>query len=350
MPGAVHVEQGQAVHADDLVASTNLPGNVTTVNVAGDLNVQPSEVPKAMVKAEGDSVEAGELIAETKALWGLFHATATSTVSGTIENISSVTGQVLVRGEPIPVSLDAYISGTVVEVLGEEGIIVQADCALVQGIFGFGGETHGELLLRATDPGDILDAQAIDEDCRGKVVVGGSLVTLEALNRAVEVGAKGIVVGGIGHRDLDVFLGYPIGVAVTGGEQKGITVIITEGFGKIAMARRTFELLVARDGAPASINGATQIRAGVIRPEIIVAYASDQQAPVAAGVQAHGMDIGSHIRLIRDPYFGMLGAIVELPEQPQQVESGATVRVLVAELEDGRRVSVPRANVELVEG
>jgi len=350
LAGKVHVEQGRRVTAEDLVASTDLPGNVTTVNVARDLNLQPGEVPQAMLKAEGDTVKARELIAEVKALWGLFHSRAVSPLSGTIETISEVTGQVLVRGEPIPVNLDAYVAGTVAEVLGDEGVIIETTCALLQGIFGFGGEAYGPLALRVDRPEEVLDADAIDESCEGCVIVGGSLVTGEAMNRAVEVGAKGIVVGGIGHEDLDAFLGYPIGVAITGNEQKGITVVITEGFGRIGMAGRSFGLLAARDGQGASINGATQIRAGVIRPEVIITYAEGEAPEASAGEAGVGLRVGTPVRLIREPYFGLIGAVIELPEEPREIETGAKVRMLVAELEDGRRVEVPRANVEQVEG
>ncbi len=350
LPGEVHVAAGQRVAAHDLVAATQLPGNVTTVNVARDLNLQPEEVPRAMLKHPGDAVAAGDLIAETKALWGLFHSTATSPLAGTIETISAVTGQVLVRGEPIPVLVDAYISGTVVEVVANEGVVVEAVCAFVQGIFGIGGETCGPLAMGVQSPTEVLDAPAIDERFAGKIIVGGSLVTGAALRRAAEVGARGIVVGGIGHADLDAFLGHPLGVAITGNEQCGITVVITEGFGRVAMAARTFDLLRAREGRDASINGATQIRAGVIRPEVVIPDAADEAPPPSDNAGSGGLRIGSAVRLIRDPYFGLLGTVAELPEEPRPIETEARVRVLVAQLDDGRRVEVPRANVELVEG
>jgi hypothetical protein len=349
LPGTVHVEVGQQVTARDLVASTALPGNVTTVNISRELNLQPEEVPAAMLKAEGDPVQAGEFLAETRALWGLFHSTARSSVSGTIEAISAVTGQVLVRGEPIPVNLEAYLGGKVVEVLGNEGVVVEAHCALLQGIFGLGGEAYGEIALRASGPDEILDASALDESCEGKVIVGGSLVTGAALQRAVELKARGIVVGGIGHRDLDDFLGYPLGVAITGHEQKGITLVVTEGFGRITMAQRSFDLLKAREGQEASINGATQIRAGVIRPEVIVTHSQELPAAQRAEAQDGGLRIGAPIRLIRDPYFGVLATVAALPEELQTIETEAQVRILVAELPDGRQVVVPRANVETIE-
>ncbi len=53
--------------------------------------------------------------------------------------------------------------------------------------------------------------------------------------------------------------------------------------------------------------------------------------------------------LIREPYFGILGKVVSLPVNLQKLASESKVRVLEAELEDGRRVIVPRANVEIIE-
>src|SRR2546422_984367 len=101
----------------------------------------------------------------------------------------------------------------------------------------------------------------------GKIVVGGAFVGAEALARARAVGVKGVVVGGMHDQDLRALLGFDLGVAITGTETVGFTLVLTEGFGRIPMARRTFELLRQLDGRKTSISGATQIRAGVIRSE-----------------------------------------------------------------------------------
>jgi len=74
LTGQVNVSVGDVVAAEDVVAATALPGNVTTINVAHDLHVNTEEVPRLMLKSEGDSVQARETIAEHKALWGIFHA------------------------------------------------------------------------------------------------------------------------------------------------------------------------------------------------------------------------------------------------------------------------------------
>ena len=80
------------------------------------------------------------------------------------------------------------------------------------------------------------------------VVVGGARMTAAAIRRARDVGAVAVVAGGIDDQDLKEFLGYDLGVAITGSERTGLTLIVTEGFGDIAMAGRTYELLVGHAG------------------------------------------------------------------------------------------------------
>jgi hypothetical protein len=54
--------------------------------------------------------------------------------------------------------------------------------------------------------------------------------------------------------------------------------------------------------------------------------------------------------VIRHPYFGALGKVTGLPSALQVLESQSKARVLEVELEDGNKVIVPRANVEMIEG
>ena len=203
-------------------------------------------------------------------------------------------------------------------------------------------------MVVADSPDQVLNADMITPACKDKIIVGGSLVTAEAMRKAGTVGATGIVVGGIIDVDLIEYLGYDIGVAITGTEDIPITLILTEGFGEIRMATKTFNMLKDLNGQMASINGATQIRAGVMRPEIIVANDNayiDSISSVAEG----GMTKGTLIRIIRAPYFGQIATVDSLPPELQKVESETKVRVLFAKLQDGSIVRVPRANVELIE-
>ena len=353
LEGEVLVQAGATVDAEDVIAKADLPGNVQLLNVANLLSVPPEEVAEYMLKSVGEAVSKDEIIATTKGLFGLFKSQALSPIDGTIEAISDVTGQVILREPPIPVEVKAYTNGTVTETVPNEGVTVETYGTYIQGIFGVGGETVGNLVVISQSSGDELIAEQILPEHRDNIVVGGSLVTTDAIQKAIQQGVKGIIAGGIDDADLRKLLGYELGVAITGSEEIGITLVITEGFGKIAMAEQTFALLKAREGMKTSINGATQIRAGVVRPEILIPLVSEA-AEVAEGQQDGSMEgileIGSPVRIIREPHFGKLGRITELPVELQSLETEAQVRVLRVELSDGEQMTLPRANVEAIEG
>lgn len=346
--GEVLVNKGDVVKAEDVVARTELPGNVQPINVAGLLSVPPDELPQLMLKKEGDTVEKDEVIAESRGFFGLFKTTVKSPVKGIIESISTITGQVILREPPFPVEVKAYIDGKIVEVLPEEGVVVETKGSFIQGIFGIGGERIGTIRVAVDNPEEVLTINHIRSDDKDKVIIGGSFVTKDVLDKAIEVGAAGVVVGGIDDSNLREFLGYDIGVAITGNEQKGVTLILTEGFGRISMAKRTFELFKELEGMKASINGATQIRAGVIRPEVIVPHEVGVQKTTGTQLK-EGLVKGTVVRVIREPYFGKIGKVVALPPELHQIETEAKVRVLELEFDDGTKVIIPRANVEIIE-
>ena len=349
LKGQVLVADGAQVDPDTIVARTELPGALQAIKAAEKMGVEAKDVPNLLKVKVGDKVAKGDPISESKGFFGLGKTIVLSDYDGTIESLSEATGTLLVREAPTPVEITAYMRGRVIDIIPEEGAIIETRGAIVQGIFGVGGERLGDVRTAVASPDEVLDVSHIQDSDAGKVLIGGAGVTLEALQKAAEKGVVGIVTGAVRDVDLTKYLGYDIGVAITGQENIPLTIIATEGFGRLSMAQRTFDLFKSLDGKQASVNGATQIRAGVIRPEVIVPNPSAVgDAPKA---ESGGMlDVGSQIRVIREPYFGGIGTVTDLPAELQTVESGTEVRVLKAKLQDGRDVMVPRANVEIIAG
>lgn len=348
--GDVLVKVGDKVTADQVVARTFMPGDVHPINLANQLSLPPQDVPECVLKKVGDEVKMGEPLARTKGVFGLFKSEYKSPVTGTIETVSEVTGQMIIRGPASPVEVTAFVAGKVLEVIPDEGCVVEAQVSFVQGIFGIGGETLGPLRMACSAHDQTLDAEHVTDDMKGAVIVGGGRVTAAAIKKAIKIGVAAIVTGGIDDADLRDFLGYDLGVAITGSEQLGLTLVTTEGFGDIAMARRTFDLLGSRAGDEASVNGATQIRAGVIRPEVAIPIKEGVKLKAVERIEAtDGVTVGLPIRAIRSPYFGRLGKVAALPPDLHELESGSKARVFEVEFDDGERVIIPRANVELME-
>jgi biotin carboxyl carrier protein len=352
LPGSVLVTSGETVRANQAVARAELPGKVYPLNLANQLSVAPDEIHDYLIKKVGDPVRKDEILAENKPLMKWFKTEILSPITGVVESVSPVTGQVLLREPPRVFELLGYVDGRIVEVIPQQGVVVETNCSLVQGIFGIGGETRGEIVMAVTSPDEELSTRLFTADMKGRVVVGGSFISSEALARAKELGVAGVVIGGIHDKDLRALLGYDLGVAITGTEQVGFTLILTEGFGSIPMAGKTFTLLSAHARQPASISGATQIRAGVIRPEIIIPKGTG--APIASGASAvperEGIRIGDQVRIIRDPLFGKLGEVASLPSDLQKIPTESEVRVMGVRFADGSTTMIPRANIELIEG
>ncbi|MDR4466267.1 MAG: hypothetical protein MRJ66_18585 [Nitrospira sp.] len=349
LPGNVLVKVGDTVRSDQVVARAELPGKVFPINLANQLSVAPGEIKDYLTKKEGERVDKDEILAENKPLIKWFKTEIPSPVTGTIESVSTVTGQVLLREPPRVLDLLAYVDGGIVDTIPQQGVVVETTCSLVQGIFGIGGETSGEIVMAVKASDEPLTPSHFTGAMKGKVVVGGSFLSADAMKQAKGVGVAGLVVGGIHDEDLRALLGYDLGVAITGTEQVGFTLILTEGFGPIPMAAKTFKLLSAHAGRQASISGATQIRAGVIRPEIIVPQAG-AQAKGAVRAQREGIRLGDPVRIIRDPMFGRIGEVSGLPPELTKIPTESEVRVLEVRLSDGKTVVVPRTNIEVIEG
>src|SRR5947208_4657058 len=176
LPGTVLVDTGAVVTSATVVARAELPGKVHVMNLVNQLGILPEDLPDYMGKREGDRIQQGHILAETRPFLTWFKTQVRSPITGTVETISTTTGQVILREPPRPVELFAYLDGTVAEVLPGQGARVETTCAFIQGIFGIGGETWGTLVLGVASPeGDVTAAHFTSAQA-GTIVVGGAVI------------------------------------------------------------------------------------------------------------------------------------------------------------------------------
>lgn len=345
--GELLVGVGDQVTAEQVVARAELPGELHILRLAEKMGIEGFEVVEGLKIKASEEVATGDVLCEHMGFFGLFRSKYTSPESGVIEFITERTGHLGLRLPSTVLELNGYLSGKVVEIAAGKSLVIEANGALVQGIFGVGGERHGTLVPLDIGPGEPLTEAALPHECSGGVLVGGTAPSIGFLNAAAEAGAVGLVTGAIDDRTLAVYLGFDIGVAITGDEDVPLTVIVTEGFGSLPISDRVLDIVSPRSGKQAALNGATQVRAGAVRPELILCEERSPDGPKAETMTL-GLDVGSRVRLIRYPYFGQLAEVVELPPEAETIPTGARTRVLRAKLSDGETVTVPRANVELV--
>jgi len=345
--GEVLVAIGDHVQPQTVVARALLPGNVVSLPLARALGVAAADLAELLLVKEGDAVLKDQPVARSRGVFGLMKQTALAPTTGVLESVSRVSGLALFREAPLPVDVKAYVAGTIAGVTPGFGATVASRGTMVQGIFGIGPEVAGPVTVACTDPARPMRVDDVHPGHRGQVLLGGALADLAVLRRCIEVGVAALITGGIDAADLQGLLGFDLGVAITGDETVGLTVVVTEGFGPLAMSARTHRLLARAAGRIASVSGATQIRAGVLRPEVLIPepVESIEVTAVDSGLLA----LQSLVRIIRDPHFGALGKVSALPPELALLDTEARVRILTVILPGGQQVTLPRANVELVD-
>lgn len=348
--GEILVQKGSAVKGDTIVARAQLAGELIILRLPERMGIQATEVMDGLKVKEGEQVSHGQVLAEHSGFFGLFRTVFQCPDTGVIEFISEKTGHVGLRLPPIPLTLSAYASGTVVEVEEGKALTILSHSTYVQGIFGVGGERFGTLRTLPVQPNEQLEVKHLPDDCSGLILAGGFAPTHETLIALAERGAKGLVTGSLDDTALREYLGYDLGIALTGDEDIPMTIMLTEGFGAMPLSPIAWELLSQMNEREVSLNGATQVRAGAVRPEVFALNSEKEQKEDSLTKEpARVLKPGVRIRFIRVPSFGEFGVVTELPEKAEVLQTGAKTRVLRAQLDSGESVTVPRANVEIVD-
>jgi hypothetical protein len=269
--GEVLVRLGDKVKEDTPIAKGRVRNTLMVeIRVDQKLGVDPFNLSGYMLKKEGDAVKKDEVIALRRSFFGTSTMICRSPVEGIIEAFSKTSGKVLIRGEPIPIEVKAHIPGKVTELFPLEGAVVECRGSIARGAIGLGGETHGLLEVLVDGPDEVLKNDSITKAHSSMVIVGGATATLDAFRKAASVGVAAIVVESVDERDLAELLGHELELGDTGQERIGFSLVVLGGFGVKPMDADTFRLFEENSGRLACVDGTTQIRTRMLRPEVII--------------------------------------------------------------------------------
>ncbi|MFO8060842.1 MAG: hypothetical protein R6U70_09365 [Bacillota bacterium] len=343
------VEYVSAVHGRILIREDAQSADpVVVVNVARQLDVWPAMVRMYMEYREGQEVSQGAIIAASPGTRGMVYAYAPA--AGTIQRIDAHNGLVYIV-RPVQVTrLTAHISGTVEEIRGDEAVVISGPSVVINGVFGLGAEAHGELLVLG-EPGRPVRPEDLDERAAGRVVALAGFADEAVLARAEECGAAGLITGGLDEMDLVSFMRAELGAGITGEEDISLTIILTEGFGRLSLPGEILSVLRGCEGAMLSVNGRTQVRAGAQRPEVLIPIPDRGREPLTEiSITEEDPQPGQRVRVITSPHFGAYGEVEEVLALSHRYETEAELPSLRVLLASGRRAVVPLSNVEVVGG
>jgi hypothetical protein len=327
-PGNVVVRPGQKVSAADVIAQTRIPSGHMLLDIRRGLGIPSiSAAERCIVRQQGDKLEKGDVIAESG---GLLSKTIRATVDGEVMLIHAA--QVLLRVRTALLEVKAGFTGTVTEILGDRGAVVEANGALIQGVWGNGRIDSGLLLVVAKSSEEELTRQNIDVSMRGAVVLGGHCSSADALQAGAEQPLRGLILSSMASELLPVTasLNYPI--------------FVVEGFGKIPMNETAYRLLTTSEKRDISVNAAYDPSAGE-RPELVIPLPASAQA-------APEMDYfapNKTVRIQGAPYSGRIGTIVQVRQGLSTLPNGLKVPAADIALDKDTQVVIPLSNLEVIE-
>jgi hypothetical protein len=340
VPGEITVREGERVEPIQVIGRASAPAGFSIVNAARDLGVPASDVSKFLTVKPGETVKEGQVLAELRgisALLALLFSTSSrpcrSPLDGTVTDSGG--GRILVEAFPREVELRANLYGVVARVLPGWGAVIRVSGALIQGVWGNDKESHGVLKLLVKSRTRPLRARSIDASCHGAILIGGSRVDTEALEKAAELQIRGVVTGGIPPE------------ALPAAETAPFPIIVTEGIGDFPMCSRIYRLLSGNDGREATLSAHFQSRWGANRPEIIIPLPAEPEEEGGRPVD-EPLAPGDTIRVIRNPHLGTVGTVKSFPAWARTT-TGAQLPAAKVEPDGGEDVIlVPLSNLEIL--
>ena len=337
--GEVSTAVGSRLDPLDVIARAVPPRARRAISLTRVLGVREADVPRRLKKLAGDTVQAREIIIARPINLGLQQLVYRAPGAG---QIVSIKGSWLVLDlDGMPLELKALYRGSVVSVTPRLGAVIEAEGALIQGIWGSGKEGYGAVKPVARTPDEVVAPDSLDVDARGSILIAGAGITEEALRRAESLHAAGLITGGLDSRLIPV------------AQSLEMSVMVTEGFGRVSMSVPIFELLKSSAGQDAAIDAVRPVRGQSRRPEaFIVLKARPGESSPARELAALKVAPGARVRVLCEPYLGRVGVL------PQELlvkwiadESGVrlpSVQVALQDVSGTQTVVVPWTDLELI--
>ena len=339
-PGEVLVQRGQKVTALQVIARAKVPRRYQVIDVARSLGVPEVDMSQVLLKAEGDWVEANEIVAMSPGGLPFLRRAAQAPAAGQIVAIGS--GWILLETDRTTLELLAFVNGVVSKIIPDRGAIIETTGSMIVATCGFGGETYGSLKRLVHAPFEMLQPAAITEGVKNSIILGGRSVDEVVLRAAEKLQVRGIIVGSF---DAALMRLRP---------PPKVKVVATEGFGDISMSPYTFGLLARLDGKEVSMRGTTLppfalsgAGTGDEPPLILTGSTRDSAVIPPTGELGSEAKVGSRVRVTRGRLLGASGAIDSIPTEAQPTESGVVAPGALIKIH-GATHFIPWANLELV--
>lgn len=326
--GSIDVHDGKRVDPHDVVARGVMPSRHIILEGAQFFGLKkPDSLHALMLVEVGDAVEAHQPLAGKSPDRGkrLF-----SPVRGLVAQVAH--GRIIVQEMPELLKFEAGTRGKVVEVHPGRSAIIETTGVLIQGVWGNNRHAIANLQLEPEDGLENLTADDLGIEHVGGIIITQRSLKAESLIVMQEHGFSGIIAPSM---DADL---REQALKADG------AILLTEGFGSAQMSHLVYSLLSEYANRQATLDAVLPTRWDTRRPEVIIPQAAEERPPGTNPMLT--LRPGMNVRVIRAPYAGLAGKIVDLPKTPSLLDNGLRIQCAQVELLTGETVTVPLANLE----
>ncbi|MCG3208052.1 MAG: hypothetical protein FOGNACKC_01653 [Anaerolineae bacterium] len=346
VPGELLVSPGEAVNALTVVARAERPGGHRVIDLTRQFGQFELDMDEVLRVEAGEVVTPNTVLAAYRGGVSLLEKSVRAPAAGYVAAVGP--GWILLETGRFVTEIQAFISGVVTRVLGNRGVIIEADGATVSATCGFGGEAVGRLQRLVNAPYEALTPDNLGENAKETIVLGGRTLDETTLRKADDWQVRGIIVGSIPAALLH--LDPPARVRV----------VATEGFGDAPMSPYTFGLLTQLTRREVSIRGQTPgLTAAPDNPlsELPPVILAPAPLPTRGGYvglspapkkEKASAERGSKVRVIQGRLLGASGTIDLIPPEPQLTEAGMLSPGAFVKLSNDVHF-IPWANLELID-
>lgn len=357
--GEISVKVGDEIVPEGILGEGESPTGFRTINIARELSVSPKQAFSLLQTKVGKTIFKGELLAKVDGLLGFKKKNLLCPEDAEVQFYDEKTGSVILKFLTKKTKLVSGAYGIVDAIDKEKGVVlIKTMASIVYGVFGSGKEREGILKILDTSEA-LVGSRQITPDMHSQIIVGGSVVFLDALEKAVSLGVKGIISGGINAGDLKKLKGS-WNICDKIWNDVGLSLLVTEGFGAIPIGEDIFQILKSSDRKFVLIDGNRSCLVLPTDDKESMMYIRKTVLPVSpdftketAGeiieqrVEALELRVGVKVRVVTPFLIGVQGVVESIDQIPSRLPSGI-MTFMVTVITDKRKLRVPYLNLETI--
>ncbi|MCA9872773.1 MAG: hypothetical protein KC441_03945 [Anaerolineales bacterium] len=330
IPGEVITGIGQTVNPMQTVARAVQYTRYRILPLSDILKISPEELSTVLQVAEGERVSQGTTLVDKKGFLGR-HQQYQSPLDGEVYEVRN--GRLIMRQMSEIVELRALVAGRVVDHVDNRGVVLETFGSLIQAAWSTDDEDAGLLKVLTNTPNALFFPEEITKEANSAILVVGWFDQLKVLERARDMGVRGIITGSLPANICRV------------ASLIDLPVFVTNGIGAQGMSAPVFDLLQAADGRRTALLGK---KSGVRtdRPQIVIQ--ADKKTTTDPRSAAEPLTEGQTVRLLRQPYLNQVAKVSHLYDLAQTTPAGNKAHGADVQLENGQIVFVPYANMEAI--